>query len=98
MVDKFAYISEVYRVLKPGGIFYSYGSSPSPTSEKLDAMKGHQRWWCETYGIFETAWGIDECKDIFSKVFGKVVDITYYIYATPRGTVTGEDAVVWCRK
>ncbi len=97
-IDKFFYIGEIYRLLKPGGIFYSYGSCPSPTLEKLNAMKGHQKWWMDTYGLYEIAWGIGECRDVFSKIFSKPVNIIYLTWSTPNGTLCGEDAVVWCRK
>ena len=98
MVDRVTYLKEVYRVLKFGGLFYFFGSPPSPTKERLEDLKRHEKWWMQTYGTFETAWGVDECNEAFNATFSKLPNITHFTYKAPDGYVTGFDAVVWCIK
>jgi len=98
LIDKLSYLKEVYRSLKVGGTFYSYGSAPVKTPERFVAMQGHQKWWFDNYGVFELAWNIEECEKVFKDVFGKPINITHHKYCNPDGTETGLDGVLYIVK
>ena len=68
--DKVALLKEIYRVLKPGGMYMSIGNPPRMGSNDDDRTR-----YMKTFGLIETMPKREEYESYFKDVFGSITFI-----------------------